>query len=96
MALPTRRDSSLPTHWMTTMNEVRVLDVRLYGNLIGKLTLQPGDRSIFSFTEDYIADPARPALSLSFKDQAGGLIEQLRPTQTSLAPFFSSLHQTGF
>jgi serine/threonine-protein kinase HipA len=80
---------------MTTMNEVRVLDVRLYGNVIGKLTLQPGDRSIFSFTEDYIADPARPALSLSFKDQAGGLIEQLRPTQTSLAPFFSNLLPEG-
>lgn len=77
------------------MNDVRVLDVRLYGDLIGKLTLQPGDRSIFSFTEDYIADPVRPTLSLSFKDQAGGLIEQLRPTQTSLAPFFSNLLPEG-
>lgn len=77
------------------MSEVRVLDVRLYGDVIGKLTLQPGDRSIFSFTEEYIADQNRPTLSLSFKDQTGGLIEQLRPTQTSLAPFFSNLLPEG-
>ncbi len=77
------------------MSDVRVLDVRLYDEVIGKLTLQPGDRSIFSFTEDYIADPNRPTLSLSFKDQTGGLIEQLRPTKTSLAPFFSNLLPEG-
>ena len=41
-----------------------------------------GDRTLFAFDQAYIDDPARPTLSLSFKDAFGGLITDLRPTQT--------------
>lgn len=77
------------------MADVKTLSVNLYGSPVGTLTLLSGDRSIFAFNDDYISDPARPTLSLSFKDEFGGLITQSRPTQTSLTPFFSNLLPEG-
>lgn len=52
------------------MANVSVLDVMLYGEPIGTLTRVEGDRSLFAFNEDYIADRDRPVLSLSFKDRS--------------------------
>lgn len=77
------------------MPDVSVLDVRLYNRSIGSLTLLPGDRTIFAFNEDYVADENRPTLSLSFKDDMGGLITRLRPTQRVIPPFFSNLLPEG-
>ncbi len=77
------------------MSDVQVLQVNLYNEPIGSLTLLQGDRSIFAFNDAYIQNPKRPALSLSFKDQFGQLITQTRPTQTSLSPFFSNLLPEG-
>lgn len=77
------------------MADVKTLSVNLYDEPVGTLTLLSGDRSIFAFNDDYIADPVRPTLSLSFKDEFGGLITQSRPTQTSLTPFFSNLLPEG-
>jgi len=73
------------------MREFAVLDVRLYGRPIGTLTRLPGDQVLFAFNEGYIADQNRPTLSLSFKDIRGGLITDVRPTQTRLPPFFANL-----
>lgn len=77
------------------MAEVSVLEVALYGEPIGTLTLLPGDQTLFAFHQDYIDDPERPTLSLSFKDQFGGLIQEIRPTRTRVPPFFSNLLPEG-
>lgn len=77
------------------VSKVHVLDVKLYGDPIGTLTLVPGDRSLFAFNEDYIANEQRPTLSLSFKDEFGTLITETKPTQTSLSPFFANLLPEG-
>ena len=68
------------------MPDVSVLDVRLYDQPIGTLTHLQGERTIFAFNEDYVEDPDRPTLSLSFKDDLGGLITKIRPTQRVVPP----------
>lgn len=79
------------------MNDrVSTLEILLYGRQIGTLTRIPGDRTLFAFTDDYIADELRPTLSLGFKDRFGGLITEHRPVQTRLMPFFSNLLPEGY
>jgi serine/threonine-protein kinase HipA len=73
------------------MRDFAVLDVRLYGQPIGTLTRLPGDQVLFAFNDVYVADQNRPTLSLSFKDIRGGLITNVRTTQTRLPPFFANL-----
>ena len=77
------------------MADVSVLEVLLYGEAIGTLTLVPGDRSLFAFNEDYIADEERPVLSLGFKDSLGQLITEFRPYGPRVMPFFSNLLPEG-
>lgn len=77
------------------MADVSVLSVSLYGDLIGTLTLLPGDQTLFSFDQAYIDNPGRPTLSLSFKDSLGDLITDIRPTRTRVPPFFSNLLPEG-
>ena len=72
-----------------------VLEVLLGGRPIGALTPLNGDRSVFSFTDAYADDAARPTLSLSFKDAHGGLIRDFNHPQTRLLPFFSNLLPEG-
>lgn len=80
---------------MTTMADIPALAVRLYGKRIGMLTLLPGDRTLFTFDQGYIDDPARPTLSLSFTDSLGELITDIRPTRTRVPPFFANLLPEG-
>ena len=77
------------------MPDVSVLDVQLYGKTIGNLTHVQGDRTLFTFTDAYVADEQRPTLSLSFKDQYGALITDFRPVQRQVEPFFSNLLPEG-
>lgn len=77
------------------MADFSVLDVLLHGKEIGTLTLLAGDRSLFAFNQAYIDDASRPTLSLSFKDALGGLITDIRPTQTRVTPFFANLLPEG-
>ena len=77
------------------MTEIRILEVLLHGVPIGTLTCVPGDRTLFAFNEDYMADAHRPILGLAFKDQFGELITEFRPTQTRLLPYFSNLLPEG-
>jgi serine/threonine-protein kinase HipA len=79
----------------TTMPDVSVLDVHLYGKPIATLTLVQGDRTLFAFNQSYIDDPNRPTLSLSFKDQFGNLLTAFRPYRMVLPPFFSNLLPEG-
>ncbi len=74
------------------MTSVSVLEVLLYGEPpIGTLTQIGGDRTIFAFNDDYIADRGRPVLGLGFKDRHGELLTEFRPYQTRTMPFFSNL-----
>jgi serine/threonine-protein kinase HipA len=77
------------------MPDITVLNVLLYGQAIGTLTLLPGERILFAFSQNYIDNPDRPTMSLSFKDQMGELITNIRPTQTRLPTFFSNLLPEG-
>ena len=77
------------------MSDVSVLEVLLHGRKIGTFTWLQGDRSIFSFTQDYIDDPNRPVLSLSFKDSLGELRTEFKPVRQRIEPFFSNLLPEG-
>lgn len=77
------------------MPDVSVLEVLLHGSPIGTLTLVQGLRTLFAFNEDFFADPDRPTLSLSFKDQFGGLITDIPSVQRVVPPFFSNLLPEG-
>jgi serine/threonine-protein kinase HipA len=77
------------------MADVFVLDILLYGEPIGTLTRVEGDRTLFAFNENYIADPNRPVLGLGFKDSLGQLITEFRPYRTAVMPFFSNLLPEG-
>ena len=77
------------------MPDVSVLNVKLYGETIGTLTHVQGDRTLFSFTDEYVADENRPTLGLSFKDEFGELITQWPTKQKRLLPFFSNLLPEG-
>ena len=78
-----------------SMTDVSVLTVLLYRVPIGTLTRVAGDRTLFAFNEDYIADENRPVLGLGFKDQLGELITDFRPTQAKVLPFFSNMLPEG-
>ena len=77
------------------MPDISVLDVRLHGKAIATLTHLQGDRTIFAFNQEYIEDNSRSTLSLSYKDDLGGLITNSRPTQRVVPPFFSNLLPEG-
>lgn len=72
-----------------------VLNILLHNEPIGTLTLLPGEQNVFSFNQAYMDNPNRPTLSLSFKDNIGGLITGVRPTRTQVPPFFSNLLPEG-
>ena len=77
------------------MTDVSILNIRLHGKQIGTLTHLQGDRTLLSFTEEYIADANRPTLGLSFKDEFGGLITEWKVKQKRLLPYFSNLLPEG-
>lgn len=77
------------------MADISVLNLRLHDRHIGTLTHVPGDRTVFSFTDEYAADQNRPTLGLSFKDEFGTLITQWPVKQRRLLPYFSNLLPEG-
>lgn len=77
------------------MADVSVLNVRLHGRKVGTLTHVPGDRALFTLTDDYVADQNRPTLGLSFKDEFGALITRWPTRQKRLPPYFSNLLPEG-
>jgi serine/threonine-protein kinase HipA len=74
---------------------LNALAVRLYGRQIGIITKLVGERQLFSFEQDYIDDPERPTLSLSFKSTTGGVVTSTRPVSARVPPFFSNLLPEG-
>ena len=75
--------------------KLNALSVRLHGKQIGVINRLAGDRQIFAFEQDYIDDPQRPTLSLSFKGRTGGLVTALSPVGRRVPPFFSNLLPEG-
>ncbi len=75
--------------------KIKALAVRLQDRRIGVINRLAGDRHLFSFEQEYIDDPQRPTLSLSFKGQAGGLVTSVRAVNLRLPPFFSNLLPEG-
>ena len=75
--------------------KLNALSVRLYGKRIGVITRLAGDRQLFAFEQDYIDDPQRPTLSLSFKGSTGGLVTNFRPVGRRVPVFFSNLLPEG-
>ena len=74
---------------------LNALTVNLHGRRIGVINRIAGDRHLFSFEQDYVDDPKRPTLSLSFKGQAGGLVIPTRAVTARLPVFFSNLLPEG-
>ena len=77
------------------MPNVSVLEVLLHGKIVATLTHVGGDRTLFSFTEEYVNDPKRSVLGLGFKDSHGQLITNFAPTQTKIIPWLSNLLPEG-
>jgi serine/threonine-protein kinase HipA len=75
--------------------KLNVLAVRLHGRQIGVIYRLNGERQLFAFEQDYIDDPQRPTLSLSFKSSAGGLVTSARPVSRRVPPFFANLLPEG-
>jgi serine/threonine-protein kinase HipA len=75
--------------------KINALAVRLQDRPIGVINRLAGDRHLFSFEQEYIDDPQRPTLSLSFKGQTGGLVTSVRAVSLRLPPFFSNLLPEG-
>jgi serine/threonine-protein kinase HipA len=75
--------------------KLNALSVRLYGHQIGVIARLAGDRQLFAFEQNYIDDPLRPTLSLSFKGSTGGLVTNFRPVGRRVPVFFSNLLPEG-
>jgi serine/threonine-protein kinase HipA len=80
---------------MTLNPKLNALAVQLHGRQIGILNRLGGERQLFSFEQDYIDDPNRSTLSLSFKGQSGGLVTVTRPVSRRVPSFFSNLLPEG-
>lgn len=77
------------------MSDFAVLDILLYNKPIATMTHMPGDKNQLTFTQEYIDDPQRSTLSLSYRDMYGDLITNIKSTTTRLTPFFSNLLPEG-
>lgn len=71
------------------------LAVKLGDRRIGAIYRLAGERQLFVFEQDYIDDPGRATLSLSFKGRMGGLVSSVRPVTARVPPFFSNLLPEG-
>ena len=76
--------------------KLNALAVRLHGRQIGVIYRLNGERQLFAFEQDYIDDPQRPTLSLSFKSSTGGLVTYARPVSRRVPPFLANLLPEGY
>jgi serine/threonine-protein kinase HipA len=71
------------------------LAVDLNGRRAGVMNRLPGDKQLFAFEQEYIDDPARPTLSLSYKSRTGGLVTSVKQVHRRVPPFFANLLPEG-
>ena len=69
--------------------------VALRGRRIGFIHRLAGNRQLFTFAEDYLEDPSRPTLSLSFKTLSSKTVADERAYRGRVPPFFSNLLPEG-
>ena len=77
-------------------NKLASLEIFLHNQAIGIITRLPDDRNIFTFNQEYIDQASRPTLSLSFKDDDGALITNIKATKTRLPHFFANVLPEGY
>jgi serine/threonine-protein kinase HipA len=75
--------------------KLNALAVHLHGRRIGVISRLAGDRHLFAFQQDYVDDPQRATLSLSFKGRSGGIVTSVRPVTRRVPPFFSNMLPEG-
>ncbi len=80
---------------MADLDKVRALEVSLEGKRIGVINRLAGDRVLFAFEPEYVDDPTRPTLSLSFKGQGGTVVTSTRSYPARVPPFFANLLPEG-
>ncbi len=85
----------MPKTAQNSASRPSVLEVRLEDRVVGTITNLPNDQNLFVFDPAYVADPARPVLSLSFLDAYRELTTHVRPVTRRLPPFFSNLLPEG-
>src|SRR3984885_11900115 len=73
----------------------RVLNLYLDTSLVAQLTSVPGDRSILTLTEAYLADETRLTLSLGFKGEDNTIAYEPKTRQTKIDPYLSNLLPEG-
>lgn len=79
----------------TNPKKPNALGVDLKGRRIGVIQRLAGDNQLFAFEQDYIDDPRRPTLSLSYKSRTGGLVTSVQQVHRRVPPFFSNLLPEG-
>lgn len=67
------------------------LDVFLEGRRVGSLSNLTGDYNVFTFDEDYLADPRRPVLSQAYIDNGGEPLQHIPRTHRVAPAFFANL-----
>ena len=77
------------------LEQIKSLAVYLQDRRVGIINRLAGERHLFSFEQEYVDDPDRPTLSLSYKGQQGGLVTAVRAFGPRLPPFFSNLLPEG-
>jgi serine/threonine-protein kinase HipA len=75
--------------------KLTALGVDLQGRRIGVIHRLAGDQQLFALEQDYIDDPRRPTLSLSYKSRTGGLVTSVQQVHRRVPPFFSNLLPEG-
>jgi serine/threonine-protein kinase HipA len=80
---------------MSNRKTGQVLEVDLFDSFVGTITWLPTQQIVFAFAQQYLNDPARPTLSLSYRDVINGVRTKIRPTSVRLPPFFSNLLPEG-
>jgi serine/threonine-protein kinase HipA len=80
---------------MLSDRKLNALAIELHGQRVGVINRLSGDQHLFAFEQEYIDNPNRPTLSLSFKGQSGGLVTAVRPVGRRVPPFFSNLLPEG-
>jgi serine/threonine-protein kinase HipA len=75
--------------------KLNALAVHLHGERIGVINRLAGDFHLFAFEQEYLDNPDRTMLSLSFKGQFGGLVTAVRPVGRRVPSFFSNLLPEG-
>lgn len=77
------------------LEKIKALAVFLGDRRVGTINRFPNDRHLFAFEQEYIDDPNRTTLSLSYKGQSGELVTSVRPVTKRLPAFFSNLLPEG-